>query len=320
MKTETLTKPKTTVMEKNKINIKSDKFIDVVVKNEPSLKTNKSLFDKWFSADGGMVLGSSIFVSGTSGAGKTTLMINIMNWAKNIVSSMYSREMEGFNVKKQTIDVLKHGNAYIADRNACKNFNEYLDEINILKPKIVIIDSLQVIAKEDYPDMSEADACYLIIDSLRKYVSKYNAILFLIGHNTKDGNFAGVNTIMQMMDAHMELIHNKKENSRTISWGQKNRKGPMGNLYYVIKKDEIDFFTKEEWNIIKKTDRNFVSVVNDTINSYINSVILEKEQFKQFKDECNSGILNLFNSNKNDLDFTIESIKFVNKLAEKYKV
>jgi len=242
------------------------KISDVQHKHEPALKTGQEIFDEWFSSPGGIVLGSAIYVSGTSGAGKTTLMANIMEWLNNEVSCLYSREMRLSPLLKQVPNLVNAEKAFVADVESCPDFDTFVNEIETIKPKIIIIDSLQVIAKEDYvlkKTKNEEEACYYIIQVLRDYIHKNNAILFLIGHNTKDGNFAGANTIIQMMDAHIDMVFDKKENTRTMSWGVKNRKGKMGSIPYFIEDGKI-LFEKEEddsYHEIKNYDR----IVNDTI-------------------------------------------------------
>jgi len=218
---------------------------------EDSLKTGQTDFDAWFSRNGGMVLGSAIYVSGTSGAGKTTLMANIMTWVKDVVSVIYSREMLSEHLLNQVKDLDFSNNANICDINDYKTFQDFMKEIWIIKPKILIIDSLQVIAKEDYvmnDICSEEKACYLIIKELREYTSQNNAVLFLIGHNTKDGEFAGVNTIMQMMDAHIDMVFDKKTGIRKMNWGVKNRKGPSDkSLEYSIENSKIVFKKEDDF-------------------------------------------------------------------------
>ena len=266
---------------------KSVLFEDVEVYNEPTLLTGRDRFDNWFSADKGIVWGSAIYVSGTSGSGKTTLMVNLMKWLAPQRVSMYLREMEDRSVKAQT-DYIKmpKGSAYLSDVKSCPTFDEYMEELDKLKPSVVIVDSLQVIAKEDFiakGTMSEDDACYYIIKTLRDWCSKNNAILFLIGHNTKEGEFAGKNTIIQMMDAHIVMVHDKKNDCRTISWGQKNRKGPMGMLYYDFGKEEIVFFLEEEWESKEEGKRNLLSFVMNASSAYLSTIDKKNPNYNKFK-------------------------------------
>jgi predicted ATP-dependent serine protease len=299
-------------------NKRSFLYEDVKVFNTPTLKTNKKCFDDWFSADGGIVFGSAIYVSGTSGAGKTTLMVNLMKWLAPNKTSMYLREMEGRNVKYQTRNIkMPKGSAYFSDAITCPTFEDYMEELEVLKPIVVIVDSLQVIAKEDYAiqsKMTEDEANYHIIKTLREWCSKNNAILFLIGHNTKDGNFAGRNTLIQMMDAHIVMEHDKKEESRKIYWGQKNRKGPMGMLYYVFGKDEIEFKTEEEWNL-KSSQINYLDVIVKQTEKFVNSLDKKSPKVKTFLKEWKK-LMKEANKIENDVEYISSLTKLTLSLQQ----
>jgi predicted ATP-dependent serine protease len=300
---------------------KSILFENVIVYNEPTILTNKERFDDWFSSDGGIVNGSAIYVSGTSGAGKTTLMVNLMKWLAPRKVSMYLREMEGRNVKTQTKNVkIPKGSAYISDAKSCPTFKEYMQEIEDLKPEFVIVDSLQVIAKEDYEiegKMSEDDASYYIIKTLREWCSKNNSTLFLIGHNTKDGNFAGRNTLIQMMDAHIVMEHDKKNECRIISWGQKNRKGPMGMLYYTFEKNGIDFHTEEEWSCVedKKENKSYELIIIEQTVLYIESLDKKDKNVKNLKKEYNRN-MKVLNKIDCETEFTSKYVEMVSLLLK----
>ena len=247
-----------------------------------SLMTGRPEFDNWFSRFGGIVLGSSIYVTGTSGGGKSTLMANIMTWFKDDVTAMYSREMLKKYLLDQVRDLTFTENAYLSDVEDNPTFDSFMKDVYDIKPKILIVDSLQVIAKEDYVLtglMSEDMACYKIIKELRDYVNKNNAVLFLIGHNTKDGVFAGANTNMQMIDAHIDIVYNKENNSRTMSWGQKNRKGPMGTIPFSIQESQILFSLNKN----EETEKSF-NVFSESCN-YIENAINNEFLLSNFSDD-----------------------------------
>jgi predicted ATP-dependent serine protease len=265
--------------------LKSKNYSEVEVLDEPSIMTGNEKFDKFFSKNGGMVLTSVVLLTGSSGAGKTTLSVNMQKVLNSYKTSLYSREMSASAVKEQTIKIgLKHENAYICDVDMCKTFDEYMEEVEKIQPKVITIDSLQVIAREDYPGMSEEDAAYLIIKRLAKWAKENNGVAFIIGHVTKDNEFRGANTIMQMVDAHLEMIHHKTGDYRTISWGHKNRKGPLATLYYVIKDSGIEFYETEEYNA-SKDKRNFSEYIAKHANAYLDTLDQENENFDSFKSE-----------------------------------
>jgi DNA repair protein RadA/Sms len=276
---------------------KSLNFNQVEVINVPTLKTGNSKFDEWFSKKGGMVLRSAIYVSGTSGAGKITLMVNIMNWLKDATTCMYEREVEAQDVKEQTSNIVfKHNNAHICDIKTHPHFDEFIKELNNLKPKVVIVDSIQAIAMEDFKDMTEENACNHISQVLRQWARDNNAVLFVIGHNTKEGEFAGRNTIMQFMDAHIDMVYDKKANTRTMSWGKKNRKGPMGTLYYTFEEAGLELYTIEEWEA-RTQERNFRESFIKFVTGYVSSANVNTEAGAKLVEEYNKALKQI---NKSD--------------------
>lgn len=277
--------------------VKSLNFNQIKVSNAPTLKTGNEKFDNWFSKKSGMVLRSAVYVSGTSGAGKTTLMVNMMNWLKDVTTCMYEREVEAQDVKEQTSNIVfKHNNAHICDIKTHPHFNEFLKELDTLKPKVVIVDSLQAIAMDDFPEMNEDDACNHIVKILRQWTSDNNAVLFLIGHNTKEGEFAGKNTIMQFMDAHIDMVFDKKANTRTMSWGKKNRKGPMGTLYYTFEESGLELHTTEEWEA-KTQERDFRNSFINFVTKYASTVNVNNEAGEKFVAEYNKALKQINKSN-----------------------
>jgi predicted ATP-dependent serine protease len=279
--------------------MKSKSFGDIKVVNENNIMTGNQTFDKWFSKDGGIVPGSIIFVTGTSGAGKTTLMINLMNWLQDYKSSFYSREMSIGSLKQQVKDYnFKNNNAYFVDDEDCPHLNDYFVELETIKPEFVIVDSLQAIASIDFPEMSEEKASVIVRQKLEQWCKANGSTLFLIGHNTKDNEFAGKNTNMQMVDAHMVLEYDQKNESRRIYWGKKNRKGPMGELFYKIENGSILF--SENNNEVSKQEINFSDEFTFFIQGYLKKVKSSEELDKMIKKDLNSVAEKLFEKFEND--------------------
>lgn len=297
--------------------IKSQTINEIVITKEPAIKTGNDKFDSWFSKVGGIVLRSFILLTGGSGSGKTTMMINLMKWLSNLKTSMYSREMRKDDVKEQTINVkFGHNNAYLADVKTHPHFDDYMKELEVLKPKVVIIDSLQVIANEDFPDMGEEKACEHIVNELRTWVADNDAVLILIGHVTKEGEYKGVTTIKHLVDAHMELVFDKKTGNRNISWS-KNRKGEVGKLlYYSFGEAGIELFTKEEWEATKG-DRNFSSYIVGCTNAYITTLNKKHANFEIFSKEYESGLKSLLKV-CTGIELNVAVIKMVSELSKKH--
>lgn len=261
--------------------MKSKSFGTIEIVNDVTVKTGITLFDEWFSRDGGIVPGSIIFVTGNSGAGKTTLMLNLMNWLKDCRSSLYSREMSLSAVKLQVQGLeFDNPNASFADYNDCSTIEDYIKELDSVKPSFVIVDSLQAIAEQDYPEMGVEKSSVMVRNMIEKWCKANNATLFLIGHNTKDNEFAGKNTNMQMVDAHMVLEYDQKTDIRRMYWGKKNRKGPMGELNYRIESGNIVFYKNTE-------APDFTDHFQMMVTSYLKKMDANSENIKAFKKELN---------------------------------
>lgn len=264
--------------------IKGQRYREVKIGDVTVYKTINEKFNNWFSLYGGMVAGTNVFVTGTSGAGKTTTVINIMNWLPMLVSAMYSVEMDTVDVKFQTQNVkFSHDNAYIFDRTDCPTIDDFLIEAEKIGAVILAFDSLQAIASASYPNMGEDAGCALVQNKIREYNRKHRGITFVIGHNTKEDEFAGKNTLMQLFDAHIDFFHNKKTDERTMSWKQKNRKGKLGKLFYEFATDGIIFHTPEEWTIVTNGRRSFSDILFKSMESYLSTMDNTTENYKRFK-------------------------------------
>lgn len=292
---------------------------------EPTVKIGNENFDTFFSAPGGLVLPSVILMTGSSGAGKTTLAKHIQKQLEGHKSSIYLRESPESQVNTQTIGIkIEHGNDYVCDEVSCPTFDDYVNELNILKPAVVFVDSLQVIAKEDFSNMNEDDAIYHIIKVMRKWAHENSAVVFLIGHVNKDDGFQGKNTLMQMVDGHLELIYNKKENHRTLSWGQKNRKGDATKMLYyefVVESNLVtgfEFLTQKEFELKDKKVK-FDDYLLKTVVEFANSVNKKSPSYASFKVEYAERIKQI-DTKKSKMEIVIAIAQIVNELTIKHEL
>ena len=263
--------------------IKSQSMRSIEGSKEPTIRTNNELFDSWLSKDGGLVAPSCILLSGDSGSGKTTIVVNLMKWLKNVKSHMYSREMRDGAVKDQTKNVVfEHDNAFIADERRLPHFEDFMKEIKVIQPKVIIIDSLQAVTEQDFPHLSEEEAEKYVVSTLRKWADETNGVVILICHNTKDGDYKGCAAIKQYLDAHAVTRFDLKTKSRKILF-EKNRKGRVGELFYDFEEKGVVFYTPEQWAIKTQKDRNFSKSILDTIQSYLDTADKKTENYASFK-------------------------------------
>ena len=299
---------------------KSKSFRSIQPSAEPTIKTGNELFDNWLSKDGGFVTPSCILLSGDSGSGKTTIMVNLMKSLKDVKTSMYSREMRETSVKDQTKNVkFEHDNAFISDEISCPGFDAYMEDLEILKPRIVIIDSLQAITEQDFPEMSEEESEKYVVSKLRNWANDNNGCVILICHNTKDGDYKGSAGIRQFLDAHAVTRFNKKDGSRKIGFETKNRKGKLGELFYSFEKDGVDFFSSEDWIAKNQKERNFGEVIANAINSYLITINKEHQNYPAFKKEYNSSMKKISKIEDSGV-YMAETIILINKLSSKFEI
>ena len=274
--------------------MKSKTFQEISSVIERGILTGNKLFDEWFSRDGGIVPETTILVTGTSGAGKTTLMVNLMNWLPDYTISFYSREMAKKSIKHQIRGYnFNNPNAYFADEDDCPHLEDYLKELDELCPKFVIVDSMQAVAIQDYPEMHDQLASVKVREMLMEKCREIGATLFIIGHNTKDNQFEGKNTNMQMVDAHMVLEADDKTNVRKMYWGFKNRKGPKGTLNYRINKGSVDFYKPFE-------EVNFFDSFNGFVESYCKQLDQSDQKYIEFRKEFSTISRKLFKKYENN--------------------
>ncbi len=151
---------------------------------------------------GGIVSGSVILIGGDPGIGKSTICLQISNnIAKNKQKVLYVSAEESTHQTKLRADRLGDDiddNLYIVNQTDLTAI-----EANILKikPRLVVIDSIQVIF---HPELSSSPGsvaqvreCAGILVQLAK---KNNISLIMIGHVTKEGSLAGPRILEHIVD------------------------------------------------------------------------------------------------------------------------
>ena len=99
-----------------------------------------------------------------------------------------------------------------------------------LKPKILVVDSIQVVHSETLTSapgsVSQVRDCAA---QLTRYAKQTGTILILVGHVTKDGSLAGPKVLEHMIDCSILLEGDHDSRYRTLR-GQKNRFGAVNEL------------------------------------------------------------------------------------------
>ncbi|MFA5411188.1 MAG: DNA repair protein RadA [Candidatus Omnitrophota bacterium] len=174
---------------------------DIEVKEESRLKTGILELDRVLG--GGIVPGSVILIGGDPGIGKSTISLQVSSQLTKLKETVLyvSGEESVAQTKlraKRLGDSSKDGSLYIVNQTDLSLIIEYIKK---LKPRAVIIDSIQVIFEPTISSspgsVSQVRECAGILTQLAK---TSGTAIFIIGHVTKEGTLAGPRVLEHIVD------------------------------------------------------------------------------------------------------------------------
>lgn len=191
-------------------------------------KTNIEELDRVLG--GGIVQGGLVLLGGDPGIGKSTLLLQMSaKLAESDVPVLYVSAEESI---EQTLNRahrlgLKQKKVNVASEN---NLIAILQLIEKIKPKVVIIDSIQTIY---HPDITSAPGTVSQVrdcaGQLMSVAKTTNTSVFLIGHITKEGNIAGPKVLEHMVDCVLSFEGDTNYQFRLLR-SLKNRFGAANEL------------------------------------------------------------------------------------------
>lgn len=292
-------------------------YDDVKIINSPSIKTGMKIFDDFLSNNGGFELGNLILMTGTSGAGKTTLCKLIQREVKD-PTLFHALESLASSVKRQTLRIETHDNCFITDEENYEDFDDFMKFIYEDKPRFVMVDSLQHAVKQlKKKGMGDAEAHHHVLDSLYSWKDETQGIVILICQLNKDGSFSGPSGMLFDADARVHLEFNARTNERTMET-LKNRMGQLDSIFYEFSSDDdvIKFYTNEEWEILK-LGVTLPEMLIETIFQYSNAY-KNHDGYPKFRKEFNKKVREIYKSVDDDLGISIAVTKLMSELTQKY--
>ena len=206
---------------------KTISLAEVSAEDAPRLSTGMKEFDRVLG--GGLVPGSAILISGSPGAGKSTLLIQIMCELAGKHQALYITGEESLaqiamraRRLRLPLDDLK-----VMAETSVESITAVWDE---LKPKLVVIDSIQVMHVDDV-DSSPGGVSQVRESAsvLIQHAKKNDTVLLVVGHVTKEGNLAGPRVLEHMIDCFVMLDGENDARYRTLR-SSKNRFGAVNEL------------------------------------------------------------------------------------------
>lgn len=204
------------------------KLKDISIKETPRIATHVKEFDRLIG--GGVVPGSLLLVGGEPGIGKSTLMLQLSNtFAKQGLVTLYvcgeeSVEQTSLRAKRLGID---SDNLLLLCET---NFNRIQAQIEQVKPDVLIVDSIQLVYKNEIASAPGSVSQVRENASEFMHLAKGHGIAtFLIGHVTKSGEIAGPRILEHLVDTVLYFEGDKQHNYRMVRV-VKNRFGPTDEI------------------------------------------------------------------------------------------
>ena len=229
------------------------------IKPISKLRTNTGIeeFDRILG--GGIVAGSAVLIGGTPGIGKSTLLLQVcQKYSEQNCLTLYITGEESTAQVKLRADRLgvSSENIYLVAEN---NLNVILDHIKRIKPRLVIIDSIQAMFKlelESSPGtVSQVRQC---ANELIHISKRTETSIFLVGHVTKQGTIAGPKVLEHLVDTVL-YFEGEKFMSFRILRVVKNRFGPTNEIgVFEMCKDGLKEVSDPSEIFLSRT-RNLIS-------------------------------------------------------------
>jgi DNA repair protein RadA/Sms len=178
---------------------------------------------------GGFVPGSVVLMGGHPGAGKSTLLLQTLCGLADKHEALYvtgeeSLQQVAMRAKRLQLPMDK------LQLLSATDVDTIVFECEKLKPKILVIDSIQVM---HLADISSAPGSVSQVResaaALTRFAKQSGAVVILVGHVTKDGGLAGPKVLEHIIDCFIMIEGTHDSRFRTLR-GHKNRFGAVNEL------------------------------------------------------------------------------------------
>ncbi len=179
---------------------------------------------------GGIVPGSMVLVGGDPGIGKSTLLLQVCkNLADQHVSVLYisgEESLQQIKIRAQRI-----GNFTGDLKLLCEtNLEDIRQTIDMEKPQIVVIDSIQTMYNEDVSSAPGSVSQVRESTATLLQIAKGSGVtVFIVGHVTKEGVVAGPRVLEHMVDTVLYFEGDRYASYRILR-GVKNRFGSTNEI------------------------------------------------------------------------------------------
>lgn len=178
---------------------------------------------------GGFVNGSLTLLGGEPGIGKSTLILQICDKFKGEGKVLYvsgEESAEQIKIRADRLNIKNDNIMFLGETD----INVIESTIEEMKPKLVIIDSIQTMYSDEITSApGSVSQVREITAKIMKICKMQNITTIIIGHVTKDGNIAGPRVLEHMVDTVLYL-EGERYFSYRILRGVKNRFGSTNEI------------------------------------------------------------------------------------------
>jgi len=204
-------------------------------------KTGLTWLDNAIGGEG-FVPSSVMMLTGTPGAGKTTLMLQMADAiTKAGHTCLYNTGEESLYQVKMVAERLGLRNGFVVGQDTLvPDLLAHADHLRKAQPKkqvFILQDSLQTLDDGKWKDGANSMTPVRVVEMLTDWAKSNYGIVAFIGQVTKSGDFAGKQTILHAVDCRGQLFIDDEKKSETygerIFEVTKNRFGCSGKSYIL---------------------------------------------------------------------------------------
>ena len=200
---------------------------DITYDDSERIKTGMTEFDRVLG--GGIVEGSVTLLSGEPGVGKSTLLLQICGLLGGNKKLLYVTGEESLSQIKLRAKRLGVDSEKILIYSET-DINEIIGETDIVKPDIIVIDSIQTLTDEASSSAPGSITQVRTTTSKLIKLAKSAAIsVIIVGHVNKDGGIAGPKVLEHMVDTVLYFEGERQYSYRTLR-AVKNRFGSTNEI------------------------------------------------------------------------------------------
>ncbi len=260
----------------------------ISVLNTKRISTGIGEFDRVLG--GGIIDGTVVLLGGDPGIGKTTLLMQVLssiseNFEKKTFYISAEESLFQLKIRSERLGSTVEG-FHVISTTSLENI---IQEMNRLKPIVVVIDSIQTIYSaitQSLPgSVAQVKEC---ASQLVNFAKTNDITIFLIGHVTKDGTLAGPRVLEHMVDVTL-YFENCLDSRYRMVRSIKNRFGTINEL-------GVFFMSERGLKGVKNPNAILLSQHKEAVSGSVTAVSLEGS--RPFLVEIQVLIDNISNSNK----------------------